>query len=230
MSQWNLGVDVLPVGNNEQRLGDAEHQFIVNGRTLGDASEKNVDTNIGITSTSTNVPTSAAVAGFINNLKGANYGLAELDENGKIATDQLPGYVDDVIEVASWSELPLTGTTSVIYVTLDTNLTYRWGGSSYVEISPSIALGTTSSTAFRGDYGDTAYSHATDSGRVSEAKSQSLYKIGITDQGHIASAEAVGITDVTTATAPSSSDTNLITGRTLYNAIASTAEIEAMFA
>ena len=191
MSQWNLGVDVLPIGNGTQKLGDAAHQFVINGNT---------------------------------------YGVAALDENGKVRTDQLPGFVDDVIECSTWSELPLTGNSGVIYVTLDTNLAYRWGGSSYVEISPSLALGETSSTAFRGDYGNTAYSHATDSARVSTAKAQGLYKIGITEQGHIASAESVGITDHTTATAPDSTDTNLITGRTLYNAIASTAEIEAMFA
>ena len=36
---------------------------------------------------------------------------------------------------------------------LDTNLTYRWGGTSYVEISPSLALGHTSGTAYPGDEG-----------------------------------------------------------------------------
>ena len=43
---------------------------------------------------------------------------------------------------------------------LDTNLTYRWSGSAYVEISPSLALGETSSTAYRGDRGKTAYDHS----------------------------------------------------------------------
>ena len=42
----------------------------------------------------------------------------------------------------------------------DTNLTYRWSGSQYVEISASLALGETSSTAYRGDRGKTAYDHS----------------------------------------------------------------------
>jgi hypothetical protein len=45
------------------------------------------------------------------------------------------------------------GEASIIYVALDTNKIYRWGGSSYVEISSSLALGTTASTAFPGDRG-----------------------------------------------------------------------------
>ncbi len=87
------------------------------------------------------------------NKKGAANGVAELDENGKVPTSQLPSYVDDVIEAASMSAFPATGEAGKIYVALDTNKTYRWGGSAYVEISESLALGDTSSTAFRGDYG-----------------------------------------------------------------------------
>ena len=33
------------------------------------------------------------------------------------------------------------------------NLTYRWSGTAYVEISPSLALGETSSTAYAGNKG-----------------------------------------------------------------------------
>jgi hypothetical protein len=45
----------------------------------------------------------------------------------------------------------------------------------------------------------------------------------------LAAACAKGVTDNSSATAPSSTDTNLITGRTLYNAIASTTEIDGLF-
>lgn len=41
-----------------------------------------------------------------------------------------------------------------------TNLTYRWSGTQYVEISPSLALGETSSTAYPGDKGKAAYDHS----------------------------------------------------------------------
>ena len=72
---------------------------------------------------------------------------------GLIPSQYLPSYVDDVLEYASLEDFPATGETEKIYVALDTNLTYRWGGSSYVEISPSLALGHTSSTAYPGDEG-----------------------------------------------------------------------------
>jgi hypothetical protein len=94
------------------------------------------------------------------NLKGANSGLAELDANGKVPSSQLPSYVDDVLEYSSKSSFPTTGETGKIYVDTSTNLTYRWSGTAYVEISPSLALGETSSTAYRGDRGKTAYDHS----------------------------------------------------------------------
>ena len=72
---------------------------------------------------------------------------------GLIPSQYLPSYVDDVLEYASLSAFPATGEGGKIYVALDTNLTYRWGGTSYVEISPSLALGHTSSTAYPGDEG-----------------------------------------------------------------------------
>jgi hypothetical protein len=65
----------------------------------------------------------------------------------------LPSYVDDVIEVSTFSALPNTGESGKIYITQDTNLTYRWSGTAYVEISQSLALGETSSTAYAGDKG-----------------------------------------------------------------------------
>lgn len=85
---------------------------------------------------------------------------ADLDSNGLVLSSQLPSYVDDVLEYTAKSSFPTTGTTGKIYVDTSTNLTYRWGGSSYVEISPSLALGETSSTAYRGDRGKIAYDHS----------------------------------------------------------------------
>lgn len=85
--------------------------------------------------------------------KGANNGVATLDNAGKVPTSQLPSYVDDVLSFASKSGFPSTGETGKIYVAEDTNLTFRWSGTAYVEISPSLALGETSSTAYAGDKG-----------------------------------------------------------------------------
>ena len=89
----------------------------------------------------------------IDNSIGVPSGIATLDPDGKVPSSQLPSYVDDVIEVATLDELPATGEAGKIYVTKDTNLTYRWSGSKYVEISASLALGETSSTAYAGDKG-----------------------------------------------------------------------------
>ena len=84
---------------------------------------------------------------------GVAGGVATLDQEGKVPSSQLPSFVDDVIEVDSYDNLPTTGEAGKIYVTKDTNLTYRWSGSRYIEISASLALGETSSTAYAGDKG-----------------------------------------------------------------------------
>lgn len=80
-------------------------------------------------------------------------GLASLDSTGKVPAAQLPSYVDDVLEYSNKSLFPATGETGKIYVAKDTNLTYRWTGTQYIEISKSLALGETSSTAYQGDKG-----------------------------------------------------------------------------
>lgn len=79
---------------------------------------------------------------------------------GKVPAAQLPSYVDDVEEYANLAAFPVTGETGKIYVAIDTNLTYRWTGSVYSVLDPSLALGETSTTAYRGDRGKTAYDHS----------------------------------------------------------------------
>jgi predicted nucleic acid-binding Zn-ribbon protein len=79
--------------------------------------------------------------------------------DGIIPAQYLPSYVDDVLEYSSSSKFPNPGDSGKIYVDATTNITYRWSGSGYIEISNSIALGTTSTTAFRGDHGLAAYQH-----------------------------------------------------------------------
>lgn len=79
--------------------------------------------------------------------------------DGKVMASQLPSYVDDVLECANFSSFPIIGESGKIYVDLQYNLTYRWSGSIYTEISKSLALGETSNTAYRGDRGKIAYDH-----------------------------------------------------------------------
>lgn len=95
-----------------------------------------------------------ALAGKVDTTSvGANSGVASLDATGKVPSSQLPSYVDDVLEFDDASSFPVTGETGKIYVAKDTNKTYRWGGSDYAEISESLALGETSSTAYAGNKG-----------------------------------------------------------------------------
>ena len=79
----------------------------------------------------------ADVGAVAVDLVGAVDGVAELDGTGRVPAAQLPAYVDDTVEAANFAALPGTGETGKIYVTLDNNLTYRWSGSAYVEISAS---------------------------------------------------------------------------------------------
>ena len=84
---------------------------------------------------------------------------------GLIPASQLPSYVDDVLNFPDLASFPFVGEDGKIYVAEDTNKTYRWGGSSYVESGGGgVALGETSSTAYRGDNGKIAYVHSLSQG------------------------------------------------------------------
>lgn len=89
----------------------------------------------------------------IESLFGKPNGIASLNSTGKIPESQLPSYVDDVLEYNNKSSFPETGESGKIYIDKDTNMTYRWSGSTYVEIGQSLALGETSSTAYAGNKG-----------------------------------------------------------------------------
>ena len=150
-------------------------------------------------------------------LKGVANGLAELDSAGKVPSSQLPSYVDDVIEVDDYAHLPITGESGKIYVTKDTNKTYRWSGTGYVEISESLALGNTHNTAFYGDWGEDAYNHASDSGKVTTAVASGFYKVAATSEGHIAGLTAVQKSDITALGIPDD-DTKVTQTETSTNA------------
>ena len=70
--------------------------------------------------------------------KGKANGYASLGGDGKVPADQLPSYVDDVLEFANKTNFPSKGEKGKIYVDLSTENIYRWSGSAYTEISPSL--------------------------------------------------------------------------------------------
>ena len=115
-------VDALKV-----RMGAAEN---VNAEQTRD-----IETNAGnISTNATNI--TALQNGKVNNSeKGAANGVATLNGDGKVPESQLPSYVDDVLEYASRSAFPGTGETGKLYVAKDTNIVYRWSGTTYVAVS-----------------------------------------------------------------------------------------------
>ena len=141
--------------------------------------------------------TQTALNGKLNaSLKGTANGLAELDTNGKVPSSQLPSYVDDVLEYSGLATFPGTGESGKIYVDTSSNKTYRWSGSSYTEISASLALGENHTTAYYGDLGKAAYDHASET-KLNTATASGLYKIAATANGHISSLTAVTKSDIT---------------------------------
>lgn len=150
--------------------------------------------------------TAADVSAVATSKIGQANGVAGLDSDGRVPASQLPSYVDDVLEYTSKSNFPTANVeTGKIYVAKDTNLTYRWSGTDYVEISPSLALGTTASTAYRGDYGNAAYQHAiTNKGKEF---SSGLYKITTNAEGHVTDATNVAKADITALGIPAQDTT-----------------------
>lgn len=171
---------------------------------------------------SANITLSAADVGAIaSSTKGVANGVASLDSTGKVPSTQLPSYVDDVLEgyyssgkfyKDSGKTSEYTGETGKIYVDLTTNKTYRWSGSAYAVISETLALGTTSSTAYRGDYGDVAYKHSQAAHAPTSAEKNVI--VGIqkngTDLPVDSSTRKVNVT-VPTKVSELTNDTNFIT-------------------
>ena len=182
--------------------------------TKGDVGLGNVDNT-----SDANKPVSTATQNALNaklnaSQKGVAGGLAELDANGKVPASQLPSYVDDVIEGYLYNgrfysdaahEHLITPESGKIYTDLATDKTYRWSGTVYTEISASLALGETSSTAFRGDHGKVAYDHAMAKG---VAFSSGLYKVTTNSEGHVTAAVSATKSDVGLGNVDNTSDAN----------------------
>lgn len=135
------------IADREAEIDRLENKFDGVTDALEDALQKEIEDRKAGDTTITN-----SLNAFIST-KGQPSGLAELDSTGKVPAAQLPSYVDDVLEFSTKDQFPQTGETGKIYVAKDTNLTYRWTGTQYLEISQSLALGETPSTAYPGDKG-----------------------------------------------------------------------------
>ena len=151
-STWNNKANKTLVSTDADGLMSALDKTKLDGIDLSVKVDKT--TTVNNKPLSENITLTAADVGAVDVIsKGAANGVASLDESGKIPSAQLPSYVDDVIEVENYEALPPTGESGKIYIDKASNKTYRWGGSSYVDIPSSIALGETASTAYPGDKG-----------------------------------------------------------------------------
>lgn len=178
-SKIDTGIDGTETAHDAVPSVGATVTYVKSQRTAIDGS---------INSVSGRVTTLETWKNGIGN-KGAANGVAGLDSTGKVPSTQLPSYVDDVIDLINFvSSNPTSGMTignkyynttskkiftatstsagvestpetGKIYINTSNNKTYRWSGTTMAEISASLALGTTSSTAFRGDYGNTLYTN-----------------------------------------------------------------------
>lgn len=157
-------------GGGTSNYNDLTNKPSINGVTL---SGNKTTSDLGITA--------SGVGAIPSTDKGANGGVAELDSNGLVPASQLPSYVDDVLEgtaqnvtetsagtysatgfILSGESSPCVPESGKTYVDTTSNIQYRWTGTgtNFVSMGSNLALGETSSTAYRGDRGKTAYDHS----------------------------------------------------------------------
>lgn len=157
--------------------------IVGDGLSVAESGDLSVNADASPTQSSTNPVQSGgvynALQGYIpTTQKGAASGVAQLDENGLVPAAQLPGFVDDIVDAyvvgstpyaQDWLSLTSGGTAltpdaSKIYLVVSAgdyqNQQFRWSGTQYGQVSPSIALGETANTAYYGDKGKTAYDHS----------------------------------------------------------------------
>jgi len=132
--------------------GDATWQTPNNGVTdhtllsnIGTNTHAQIDTHIASTANPHGVTKTQVGLSNVDNTSDTNKPVSTAQQNilntkadlvsGKVPASQLPAYVDDVLEYANLAGFPTTGISSIIYIALDSNKTYRWGGTSYTQIT-----------------------------------------------------------------------------------------------
>ena len=104
----------------------------------------------------------------------AIHSVPTLDSNGKILETYLPSYVDDVVEgyyydgkfyTTSAHTTEITAETGKIYVDIPSNVTYRWGGTTYIPITNPVDIMTGATASADGVAGLVPAPHAGDQGK-----------------------------------------------------------------
>lgn len=142
--------------------------------TTPQAGDLPVFTGVGLlTESKTPIELGLAASSDITTINTTLTNKADLVD-GVVPASQLPSYVDDVLEYPNLASFPVTGESAKVYVALDTNKTYRWSGTVYVQIGSDLALGETITTAYRGDRGKTAYDHSLVTGNPHSATTNDI--------------------------------------------------------
>lgn len=197
----NLQGSILDIKSDITDLQNDKQDKLTEGNGIDINSSNNISLDISYLT--------ASRIGYIPSTeKGSNNGVAELDATGKVPSAQLPSYVDDIIEGykdgtnfykdSAHTQL-ITPESDKIYVDLTTNTTWRWGGSIYVQINEGLVLGETSTTAYRGDRGKTAYDHSQiTSGNPHNVTATDIGLGNVTNTGDSATPVSGGTTKFTT--------------------------------
>lgn len=158
--------------------------------------------------------------------KGVANGVASLDGDGKVPAAQLPSYVDDVVDSyivsgatalsSGWLSktsggAALTPETGVIYVVLTSgeylNKTYRWSGTTYVEISASPAQATESTAGIAAIATQTECTTGTNDTKIVTPLKMATYVSGMTkkatfNNGALTASSGVCTWTISTTLAP----------------------------
>ncbi|QEM13492.1 GDSL-type esterase/lipase family protein [Mucilaginibacter rubeus] len=133
-SFWHKDEDSIPVSKitnlSNTLAGKAATEDLQTEATTRAAADEDLQLQINELAESGGI---GYTAENVANKNVAN-GYAGLDETGKVSADQLPSYVDDVLEFANFAALPSPGEAGKIYITIDNNNEYRWSGSTYIQI------------------------------------------------------------------------------------------------
>jgi len=154
-------MDGASVKSINGKVGDV----VLTATDVGATTESYVDTEITTLQTSlqTSINTKADAASVTQALSTK----ADL-VGGVIPANQLPSFVDDVLEgtyidPVTFNDLsgnPYIPEGGKIYVDVNLNTNYRWSGMLYVTTGGGVSLGETAATAYRGDRGKIAYDHS----------------------------------------------------------------------
>ena len=123
-NQTNISTNASNIATNVTNISTNASAILTNGTAIG------VNAG-GISNNAADIAQSEADILAIN---ASNTGAPRMI-GGLIQSANLPSYVDDVIEVANYVALPLTGETGKLYITIDNDLTFRWSGSVYVQLA-----------------------------------------------------------------------------------------------